>query len=186
MATQKRTSTIIKILLIPFLCFGVFLTGCASGGFKLTRKYAQFVNSKNIIIRVVLYILTSFVFAITLLIDAVIFNTMDFWEGRVSANTYNFKKDGKEYKVTHSYKGDQKLRNTHIEILSKNNSEKKIIEISEIDNNRIQILEDGVLKGEVKDINSLPMITRFEDGEATSTSPVVFSKAKSTKVASAN
>ncbi len=55
--------------------------GCASGGFKLTRKYASWLNSNNIIIRIILYILTSVVFAVTILIDMVIFNTIDFWEG---------------------------------------------------------------------------------------------------------
>lgn len=54
----------------------VLATGCASGGFKLTRQYAQFVNRQQLILRIVLYILTSIVFAATLLIDAVIFNTM--------------------------------------------------------------------------------------------------------------
>lgn len=186
MTTNFRTKTILKLLLIPFLCFGVFLTGCASGGYKLTRKYAQFVNSKNIIIRVVLYILTSFVFAITLLIDAVVFNTMDFWEGRVSANTYNFKKDGKEFLVTHSYKGKNKLRNTRIEIQSEESDKSKIIEITELEENRIQITEDGEVKGEVKDINSLPMITKYEKGNVISTKPIDFDKLKTIKVASSN
>ena len=65
--------------------------GCASGGFKLTRQYARWVNSQNIILRIVIYILTSVVFAVTMLIDFVIFNTLDFWNGTVAAGSYEFK-----------------------------------------------------------------------------------------------
>ncbi|MES2854537.1 MAG: hypothetical protein V4692_01685, partial [Bdellovibrionota bacterium] len=44
-------------------------TGCASGGFKYTRKYAQFINGQMILIRIILYIFTSIVFVITMLVD---------------------------------------------------------------------------------------------------------------------
>src|SRR5688572_8030721 len=85
-------------------CFTMALTsGCASGGFKLTRQYARWVNSQNIILRIVLYILTFIVFAVTLLIDAVVFNTIDFWEGKVSEGTYDFKDGDKVYQVRHEF-----------------------------------------------------------------------------------
>src|SRR4051794_31680669 len=76
-------------------------TGCASGGFQLTRQYAGFVNRQPTILGAVIYILTIPVFVVTLIIDMVYFNTMDFWSGKVSAGTYEFNKDGKVFQVVH-------------------------------------------------------------------------------------
>ena len=42
-------------------------TGCVSGGFKLTRQYAGWVNSQHIVIKSLLYILGFVIFAITLI-----------------------------------------------------------------------------------------------------------------------
>ena len=86
-----------KLWVKPLLCVTALsvamlaTAGCASGGFKLTREYARWVNSKNIILRIILYILTAVVFAVTMLIDLVVFNTMDFWNGTVSQGDYKFK-----------------------------------------------------------------------------------------------
>jgi len=137
-----------------------------SGGFKLTRQYAGIVNRQHIILRVVLYILTSVVFAVTLIADAVIFNTMDFWEGRVSANDYQFEKDGKFYAVRHSYKGDgSQLRNSEIEIYDGPvglNVPEKIIRLSEREGGKIEVFEDGRLTAVVKSIYDLPQVTRYD------------------------
>lgn len=125
--------------------------GCASGGFQLTRKYARFVNKQNIILRIIIYIFTSFVFAITLLIDAVVFNTLDFWNGRVSASDYQFEEGGKTFLVKHSYKGENgNLRNTEIRIFKTEHfnvgAAEKTIELSELESGQVELREDGVLK----------------------------------------
>lgn len=140
----------IKLYLIAMFTLGFGLNlGCASGGFKLTRKYAQFVNSQNIIIRIVLYILTSVVFAATLLIDAVVFNTMDFWEGRVSAGEHTFEKDGKLYAVKHFYSGEKNLRNTQIQVFDKDThgvgKAESVILLSETEDGQVNVFENGKL-----------------------------------------
>src|SRR5688572_22802984 len=107
---------------LTLVIFGIWvgivggLAGCASGGFKLTRQYAGFVNRQNLILRIIIYIFTGIVFAVTLLIDFVIFNTIDFWEGRVSQGDFEFSKDGKVYLVHHRL-DDAGLRSSRIKIL---------------------------------------------------------------------
>ena len=51
-----------------------------------------------------------FGFAITLLVDMVIFNTMDFWEGRVSAGEYNYQSGDKTFYVRHEILPGTKLK----------------------------------------------------------------------------
>jgi hypothetical protein len=100
---------------------GGILSSCASGGSKLTRQIAQMVNSQQIIIRVIIYILAgALIFGITLLVDMVIFNTMDFWEGRVSANTYEFNKDGKTYLAHHRFQEGTQLKESHLQVFDAN------------------------------------------------------------------
>lgn len=136
-------------------------TGCASGGFKLTRQYASFVNRNNVVLRVILYILTGVVFAVTLLIDAVIFNTMDFWEGRVSQGDYRFEKGGQTYLVHHQTSPSTGLRESKIEILSKANSRQTIL-ISETQTGEIEFRVDGVLRARASDINALPKLSLYD------------------------
>ncbi|MAE73663.1 MAG: hypothetical protein CL675_06180 [Bdellovibrionaceae bacterium] len=166
--SQRILSPVLSLL----LCFlGLAQTGCASGGFKLTRQYAQFVNKQSLIIRIVLYLVTMVVFAITLVIDAVIFNTMDFWEGRVSANTYHFNEDGKSYAVTHSYVGPDKLRRTDIQVTdSPATGPVHLVKITlaEQPEGRIHVLENDQLKAIAEDIYSLPKLTLI-DGDKRNT-----------------
>lgn len=161
-----------------FLCFVLVIStsllslaqvGCASGGFKLTRQYARFVNKQQIVIRVVLYILTSVVFVATLLIDAVIFNTLDFWEGRVSASESSFEKDGKHYAVKHYFEGEEKLKNTEIRVFDSGVPAARAastIHISETSSGVIKVYENGVLKATINSIKDLPEITLFKGGKA--------------------
>ncbi len=136
------------------------LSSCASGGFKLTRDYARWVNSQNIIIRIILYIFTSFVFGITILIDAVIFNTMDFWEGRVSQGDYLFEKDGKNFLVKHSQNND--LKKTIIQI-SQNNNIIETLVIEQKENGNIDVLKNGQKIATAQDLNTLPKIVNHID-----------------------
>ena len=92
-------------------------TGCASGGFKLTRQYAGFVNRQPTILRIIIYLLTGIVFAVTMLIDMVIFNTIDFWEGRVSAGSYEFKKGDKTFHVRHEFMPGTILKRSTIRVI---------------------------------------------------------------------
>jgi hypothetical protein len=146
-------------------------TGCASGGYKLTRQYAGFVNKQNLILRVVLYLLTGIVFAATMLIDLVIFNTMDFWEGRVSQGTYNFNKDGVTYVAEHSLQPGG-LRQSKITTLNGDVRQEMILR--ETAARKIQVVVDGVLKGEVSDLNELPKLTLYNSNGQSLGSQLLF------------
>lgn len=140
----------------------VFTTSCASGGFKLTRRYSQFVNSNHIVLRVILYIFTAVVFAITMLIDLVYFNTMDFWEGRVSANTYEFEKDNKKFFVKHEISPETKLKKSTIEVKDFNQKLLQTVVLKETEKEEIELYVDGVLRTKVDNIHSLPRLTSFD------------------------
>ncbi len=153
------SSRLLKFIFCVVLLGGTGLQlGCASGGYKMTRKFSGFVNKQNIIIRIILYIVAVPIYGITLALDAVIFNTMDFWEGRVSANTYNFEKDGQKYIVKHFYKGEEKLRNTQITFQSEAGEKQKELLISEAPDGRIKVYVDGKFEMIIKDINDLPLL----------------------------
>ena len=135
-------------------------TGCASGGCKLTRTYAQFVNSQNIIIRIILYILTSIVFAVTRLIDLVINTTMDFWDGRVSAGDYQFKQDGKTYQAHHEFLPGG-LRKSTIRVLDDQNRQLQEVVLSETAKGDIEVRVDGRLRGRVHGISEVPIASVY-------------------------
>jgi hypothetical protein len=151
------------ISLLLFIFPALSLQNCASGGFKLTRQYAGWVNSQNLILRIILYILTSVVFAVTLLIDAVIFNTMDFWNGRVSQGTYEFEKEGKKYVVTHSYH-EQGLRQSIIQVSHSDKTE--VILIKETAKSTIELWQNGTLTGQVENLDTLPVWTSKQAGQS--------------------
>jgi len=137
-------------------------TGCASGGFKLTREYAGWVNSQNIILRIVLYLFTGIVYAITLLIDLVIFNTVDFWEGHISAGTYNFNKDDKTYQVKHEYLPETKLKQSTIHILDLKHKLLQEVVLRETQSHEIEMFVDGKLRARVHGISELPVASVFD------------------------
>lgn len=137
-------------------------SGCASGGFKLTRQYARFVNKQNIVLRVVLYILTGIVFAATLLIDMVVNNTMDFWEGRVSQGNYQFKDGDKTYLVRHEILSGSQLKRSTIEIFNAENERLQKLILRETSDGEIELYIDGKLRTRVSNISSLPMASIYD------------------------
>lgn len=137
-------------------------TGCASGGFKLTRKYAQFVNKQNIIIRIVLYILTAVVFAVTMLVDMVVFNTIDFWEGRVSAGEYKFNEGDKSFHVRHEILPEDNLKRSTIEVFDKEQSLLQTVVLQETPTGEIELKVDGQLRTQVRDLSGLPMASMYD------------------------
>ncbi|MGZ3775439.1 MAG: DUF3332 family protein [Pseudobdellovibrionaceae bacterium] len=138
-------------------------SGCASGGFKLTRQYAGWVNSQNVVLRVILYILTIVVFTVTILIDAVVFNTIDFWEGRVSAGSYEFKDATKVYYVKHEYLPNTHLRQSTIHITDLNNNSRQDVVMSETAKGDIEVFVDGHLKTRVKGVSEFPIASFFDE-----------------------
>lgn len=137
-------------------------TGCASGGFKLTRQYARFVNRQMIIIRIVLYLLTAIVFAATLLIDMVIFNTLDFWQGKVSEGTYDFKSGDKTYHVRHEILPETLLKRSTIQVLGQNQQLLQQTVLQETAVGEIEMLVDGELRTRVRDISGVPVASIFD------------------------
>lgn len=136
-------------------------TGCVSGGFHLTRKYAKFVNSKNIILRIVLYIFTGVVFAITLLIDAVVFNTIDFWKGTVSAGNYEYQQGDKKFYAHHEISPEGLKRST---IVVRDLVGKQIQEVilAETNLKEIEMYVDGQLRTRVTDVETLPIAKVYD------------------------
>lgn len=136
--------------------------GCASGGYKLTRQYAGFVNKQMIIIRIVLYLLTGIIFAVTMLADMVIFNTMDFWEGRVSAGDYQFQNGDKIFHVQHTVQPGSNLKRSKIKVMDKNQTQIQEVILSETADGKMEMTVDGQLRAEVRDVQSLPVATIFD------------------------
>ena len=134
------------------------LSGCASGGFKMTRSYARWVNSTPIILRIVLYLLTGIVFVVTQILDLVIFNTLDFWNGTVSAGHYQFEKEGRLFQVEHS--NEHGLRRTVISVFRDQKQEHQY-RIQETPEGKIELYQGEVLHTRVDHLDTLPMITTF-------------------------
>jgi hypothetical protein len=139
-----------------------FATGCASGGYHLTRQYAQWVNSNPVILRVILYILTGFVFAITLLIDVVYFNTMDFWDGRVSAGSYEFKDQKKTFQVRHEYQPGH-LRRSTIHVNDENKKLLQEVVFNETSSGEVEFFVDGKLRSRVHNISEIPIASNYDE-----------------------
>lgn len=139
-------------------------SGCASGGYKLTRQYARWVNSQMIIIRIVLYILTVVVFAVTMVIDLVVFNTVDFWQGKVSQGVFEFEKDGKVYVAQHELQPGTLLKKSTITIFEGAKLDQKVVQVvmlQETTEHHIEMWVDGKLRTVVSDISSLPTAKIF-------------------------
>lgn len=158
--------------LASFAACGVMAlsTGCASGGFKLTRQLAGWVNSQQIIIRIIIYILVGAIaFGVTMLIDLVVFNTMDFWEGRVSQGDYLFKQGERQYHVKHEILPESQLRRSTIVIKDLDGKTLETQVIAENAAGEIEMSVNGVKKVAVRDIKALPTAQFFnERGEVAS------------------
>jgi hypothetical protein len=137
-------------------------SGCASGGFKLTRMYAQFVNSQNIIIRIILYILTGVVFAVTMLVDLVVNNTIDFWNGTVAAGSYNFKDGGKTFVAHHEIMPGTNLKRSTIDVSDATGKHLQTVVLQQTPKNEIELYVDGTLRTRVNHINELPVASIYD------------------------
>lgn len=149
------------ILALLILTSSSLHLGCASGGYYLTRKYSAWVNGIHILPRILVYILTSVIYGIAMIIDLVIFNTVDFWEGKVSGGSYFFEKDGVKYNVAHEiYNESSNLRKSTI-LISKANQKTSKLEIIETPNHEIDLFVDGAKLAHSENIYSIPKITVF-------------------------
>lgn len=143
-------------------CVMALTTGCASGGFKLTRQYASFVNSQTLIIRILIYIFTGIVFAVTMLIDLVVNNTIDFWSGKVSAGSYDFKKGDKTYVAKHEFLPGTDLKRSTIEIRDQHSHLLQTVRLQETPAHEIEVFVDNVLRTRVSNIRNAPVATIFD------------------------
>lgn len=144
-------------------CFIMALTaGCASGGFKLTRQYAGFVNKQTLIIRVVLYILTFVVFAVTMLVDTVVFNSIDFWEGRVSAGDYQFQSGDKTFHAHHEILPGSGLKRSTIKVFDQDQKLVQEVVLRETQSGEVEMTVDGQLRAHVRDISTLAVASIFD------------------------
>lgn len=161
---QKFAMKPVSYLSAFLACFIMcFTSACASGGFKWTRKYAGWVNSQNIVLRIVIYLLTGIVFAVTLMVDMVIFNTMDFWEGKVSAGSHTFKEGEKTFLVKHEFQGESKLRKSTIKVMDQKNTLLQEVVLNETATGEIEMHIDGKLRTRVNGIKELPVASVFDE-----------------------
>jgi hypothetical protein len=140
----------------------VFSSGCASGGYKLTRQYSRWVNSQHIVLRIILYILTAVVYGVTLLIDAVIFNTIDFWEGRVSDGKFEFKDQDKTYFVHHERLPGSQLKQSTIKIHDSSGQQIQEVVLTENMAGDIEMKVDGKLRTKVREVSAIPVVSHFD------------------------
>jgi hypothetical protein len=140
-----------------------FNTGCVSGGWELTRDYSTWVNSKKVGLRVVLYILTFVVFFVTILIDVVVNNTVDFWQGRVSESTHEFHKDNKIFYVQHEIMPETQLKRSTIQVKDENHKLLQTVVLLETPKKEIELIVDGTLRTKVENIDeAFPLFTSFD------------------------
>lgn len=161
-----------RVLVAMLALVTAFTTACASGGFRLTRRYAGFVNRQNVVLRVILYVLTLPIFWVTLLIDEVINNTVDFWEGRVAQGTFRFSEGGRIFVARHDI-DEAGLKSSHIEVFGADNIKIQDVRLAQVSNSQIEVYVDGVLKHRVSDIHALPQLTTF-NGRTQSTRSLSF------------
>lgn len=157
---RKPLGYVVSLIACTAMSFS--LGGCASGGYKLTRQYAGWLNSQNIIIRIILYILTIPVFGVTLLIDSIVFNTMDFWNGRVSSGTFERKDGDKTYFAHHEIIPGENLRRSTLQVKDKNLKLLQEVKLQETGSGEIEMYVDGVLKTRVSSISLLPVAKIFD------------------------
>lgn len=142
----------------------IFNTGCVSGGWELTRDYSTWINSKKVGLRVVLYLLTSIVFIVTMFIDVIVNNTIDFWKGTVSDSTQVFHKDGKSFYVQHETLPGQ-LKRTTVQIKDAGGKLLQTVVLAETPKQEIELIVDGVLRTKVENIDqAFPLLTSFDRG----------------------
>lgn len=173
---QQSLSRSFFLMISLLACSVVALTtGCASGGFKLTREYAGFVNRQNVVIRVILYILTGVVFFATILIDVVVNNTMDFWNGQVSQGTYEFHQGGKTYVARHEILPGTSLKRSTIRVYGEHRALIQDVVLQETTSGEIEMFVDGQLRARVHDLSSLPMVSVMDEkGQLVEEKPVLF------------
>ena len=162
---QKSKSLKNTLSFIPAFvaCFIMALgTGCVSGGFKMTRDYAGWVNKQDVIIRVILYIVTFVVFLVTILIDVVINNTEDFWDGTVAQGNYDFHRDGKTYQAHHEFMPGTKLKRSTIEVRDTNKKLLQIVVFKEVAGGEVELYVDGKLRTRVRNISKLLVVSIFD------------------------
>ena len=139
-----------------------FTTGCASGGYQLTRSYATWVNSNGTVVRVILYLFTFIVFFVTMLIDLVVNNTVDFWNGTVSQGIYKFYHDGNTFVAHHEILPDSKLKRSTIQVLNSENKLLQTVVFRETSSGEIELYVNGQLRTRVQHISKIPVASIFD------------------------
>lgn len=145
------------------LLASLMMSGCVSGGFSMTRSYAEYVNGqRNPVLRVVIYILTGIVFFVTILADVIYYNTVDFWNGRISAGDYSFDKGDRTYYAHHEVAPMTKLKSSTIRVHDKTGKLLQTVVLQETISGDVELFVDGVKRCQVKNISEMPVATIFD------------------------
>lgn len=86
---------------------------------------------------------------------------MDFWTGKISQGTYEFKDQQKTFVVKHSLEND--LKRTVIEIKDLDGKKIQEVALKETADHRIEYYVDGTLKAKVDNIDSIPRVTYLDN-----------------------
>ncbi|MGE4231838.1 MAG: DUF3332 family protein [Bacteriovoracia bacterium] len=139
MKRYLRTIAVILLLTIQPIAF----QGCAAGNWNLIRKVANWNLKMSILPRVLVYIILVIipVYAVTALLDAVIFNTIEFWTGSavIRADHKVFEKDGDKVEIVNTV---DPLKKSKITTTHKDGSI-QVVEMIETPRGTIEIFMDG-------------------------------------------
>lgn len=161
----KNKSFIRTWAILLILCFSnIGLSGCAAGNFSLTRSVGRWNRKFTEIPRVLIYIAFVIipVYPIAMLVDLVVTNTIDFWQGgSASAMNNTIYKDGYKIKIAHSA---DPLRKSIMQSYDKNEKLVSTVELRETEQHTIEVYLDGVKKSEVNSIeDGMVQISAFTD-----------------------
>jgi len=87
---------------------------------------------------------------------------MDFWQGRVSSGTFDFKDADKTYHVLHETLPGTHLKRSTITITSPAEPIKVIV-LNETPAGEIELSIDGRIHTRVRDISSIPMASSYNE-----------------------
>ncbi|MEW6055997.1 MAG: DUF3332 family protein [Bdellovibrionota bacterium] len=164
MRSWKRNSVRSLCVLLVLGLFGLSFSGCAGGNFNLVRSVAKWNLRMSLLPRVIVYLAFIIipVYPIALLLDAILFNTIEFWTGKpvLTAKNQKFEKDGVTVEIAHFL---DPLRRTVITSTMKDGS-RSLTELRETEGKSIEIYVDQIKRGEVQNIDqAIATVLTFKD-----------------------
>jgi Domain of unknown function (DUF3332) len=154
-------------------CFSVTqLSGCAAGGFGLTKSLGKWNGRFSIVPRVLIYLglFIVQVYTLTLLFDFLLNNTIEFWSGTpLVAQNQTFEKDGQRVVVQNTR---DPLRKTVITVYDKAGAIQTVNELRETPTGTVEIYVNSEKKAELGSIGDALVELKTLDGQRQQYIPV--------------